>query len=98
MMQYIWRRLESTDVDEPTEIYACIDGERREVQRVEVYPNGHIFACGGDRGNEDALNPEPYPKDLRELPGKAYVIPSPIFFEMWMAAQEQPDDLMGMFM
>ncbi|MBR1690893.1 MAG: hypothetical protein IJ713_09005 [Oscillibacter sp.] len=98
MMQYVWRKPESAEIDEPTEVYSELDEQRREVRRVEVYPNGQMFAYGGDRGGDEALSPDPFPTDLSRLPGKAYPVPAAMFREAWMVSQELPDGFTGMFM
>ena len=71
---------------------------------MEFYRNGITFSYGAERGNEGALNPEPFPEDLRDLPApegegdfSAHEIPPGLFYEIWNQAQERPDGFMGMF-
>ena len=84
-------------VDEVIEL----DSQRRETRRVEFYPSGMCFAYGGDMGQDEVLDPAPFPEDLRTLnrPGEVEVraIPRQLFIEVWNQAQERPDGFMGMF-
>lgn len=101
-MEYIVKELHLPEEDdEPNFVYSELDGGRLETRRAEFYPNGICFAYGGDMGHEDALNPEPFPEDLRELnhPGETEVrrISRQMFLEVWSQAQERPDGFMGMF-
>ena len=100
-MLYVLIEQNLEEEDEPRHIYAELDGSRREVRRVEFYPNGLCFANGGTCGREEALSPAPYPEDLRTLnrPGEveAPAITADVFNEIWGQAQERPDGLMGMF-
>lgn len=90
--------------DEPYLIYAELDASRCETRRVEFYRNGITFSYGGERGNEGALSPVPYPEDLRTLKPEdaegdftARSISPGLFYEVWNQAQERPDGFMGMF-
>lgn len=90
--------------DEPYLVYSELDGTRRETRRVEFYRNGVTFSYGGERGNEGALSPKPFPEDLRTLQPEdaegtfhAQSIPPSLFYEIWNQAQERPDGFMGMF-
>lgn len=104
-MRYLLAEWEHDLDDEPYRIYSELDGGRRETRRVEFYRNGITFSYGGERGNEGALAPEPFPEDLRELrppeDGEGdYVareISPGLFWEVWNQAQERPDGFMGMF-
>ena len=100
-MTYVLIEQNLEEEDEPRHIYAELDSGRREVRRVEFYPNGLCFAYGGDYGREEALSPAPYPEDLRTLnrPGECEVrsISRQMFLEVWGQAQERPDGFMGMF-
>ena len=100
-MIYVLLEYESPEEDEPRLVYAQLDDGRREIRRVEFYPNGLSFAYGGERGHEEALSPEPFPEDLRTLnrPGEvsARAIPASVFQTVWGQAQERPDGLFGMF-
>lgn len=77
-MSYVLIEQNLEEEDEPRFIYAELDSGRREVRRVEFYPNGLCFAYGGDYGREEALSPAPYPEDLRTLnrPGRSPPAPS----------------------
>ena len=90
-MSYVLIEQNLEEEDEPRFIYAELDSGRREVRRVEFYPNGLCFAYGGDYG----------PEDLRTLnrPGEvtARAITPAAFWEIWGQAQERPDGFMGMF-
>ena len=59
-MSYVLIEQNLEEEDEPRFIYAELDSGRREVRRVEFYPNGLCFAYGGDYGREEALSPAPY--------------------------------------
>ena len=100
-MSYVLIEQSPEEEDEPRLIYAELDSGRREIRRVEFYPNGLCFAYGGDYGREEALSPDPYPDDLRTLnrPGEvaARAITPAAFREIWGQAQERPDGFMGMF-
>ena len=100
-MTYVLIEQHSEEEDEPRYLYAELDGGRREVRRVEFYPNGLCFAYGGNYGREEALSPDPYPEDLRKLnrPGEAeaHAITAEVFRQIWGQAQERPDGFMGMF-
>ena len=101
-MIYVLAEWEHDLDDEPYRIYSELNGSRREIRRVEFYQNGIVFSYGGERGNEGALNPEPFPLDLRELRPpegefSAREISSGLFYEIWNQAQERPDGFMGMF-
>lgn len=67
----------------------------------KFYPSGMCFAYGGDMGQDEVLDPTPFPEDLRTLnrPGEVEVraIPRQLFIEVWNQAQERPDGFMGMF-
>ena len=78
-MSYVLIEQNLEEEDEPRFIYAELDSGRREVRRVEFYPNGLCFAYGGDYGREEALSPAPYPEDLRTLnrPGEVTATPPP---------------------
>ena len=100
-MIYVLLEYESPEEDEPSLVYAQLDGGRREVRRVEFLPNGLCFAYGGEYGREEALSPVPYPEDLRSLsrPGEVSVraIPASVFQTVWGQAQERPDGFFGLF-
>ncbi len=101
-MRYLLAEWTHQEEDEPYLIYSEMDEERRETRRVEFYQNGIVFSYGGERGNEGALNPEPFPLDLRELRPpegelSAREISPGLFYEIWNQAQERPDGFMGMF-
>ncbi|MFR4086568.1 MAG: peptide-methionine (S)-S-oxide reductase MsrA [Dysosmobacter sp.] len=55
-MSYVLIEQNLEEEDEPRFIYAELDSGRREVRRVEFYPNGLCFAYGGDYGREEALS------------------------------------------
>lgn len=101
-MQYVLAEWEHDLDDEPYLIYSELDDSRRETRRVEFYRNGISFSYGGERGNEGALSPDPFPEDLRELQAEegdlsARSISPGLFYEIWNQAQERPDGFMGMF-
>ena len=100
-MSYVLIEQDLEEEDEPTLIYSQLDDGRREIRRVEFYPNGLSFAYGGERGHEEALSPEPFPEDLRtqNRPGEvsAHAITAQVFQAIWNQAQELPDGFMGMF-
>ena len=103
-MQYLLAEWTHQEEDEPYLIYSELDGSRRETRRVEFYRNGITFSYGGERGNEGALRPEPFPEDLRDLQPpegegeySAREISPGLFYEIWNQAQERPDGFMGMF-
>ena len=100
-MEYILKTLYTQEEDEPEFIYSELDAERREQRRVEFYRNGLCFSYGGDREQEEVLDPDPFPADLRVLnrPGEQEVrsISRQLFAEVWNQAQERPDGFMGMF-
>ena len=54
-----------------------------------------------EMGEDEVLDPAPFPEDLRTLnrPGEVEVraIPRQLFIEVWNQAQERPDGFMGMF-
>jgi len=103
-MQYVLAEWDHDLDDEPYLIYSELDDARREKRRVEFYRNGITFSYGGERGNEGALAPEPFPEDLRDLRPEdgegtltVHSIPASLFYEIWNQAQERPDGFMGMF-
>ena len=103
-MRYVAAEWDHDLDDEPYLVYSELDGSRRETRRVEFYRNGITFSYGGERGNEGALAPEPFPEDLRDLPPpgeegdfSAREISPGLFYEIWNQAQERPDGFMGMF-
>ena len=103
-MEYIMAEWDHDLDDEPYRIYYELDKDRREVRRVEFYRNGITFSYGGERGNEGALSPDPFPEDLRKLHPEtgegdftARSISAGLFYEIWNQAQERPDGFMGMF-
>ncbi len=103
-MRYVLVEWDHDLDDEPYLLYSELDGGRRETRRVEFYRNGITFSYGGERGNEGALAPEPFPEDLKDLrPGgaegdfTARDIPASLFYEIWNQVQERPDGFMGMF-
>lgn len=100
-MFYVLIEQDLEEEDEPRHIYAELDDSRREVRRVEFYPNGLCFAYGGAYDRQEALSPAPYPEDLRTLnrPGEvaAHAITADVFHAIWGQAQERPDGFMGMF-
>ncbi len=100
-MDYVVKEYHRFEEDEPNFIYSELDSARRETRRVEFYPGGLCFAYGGDRGQEEVLDPLPFPEDPRALnvPGEvdARSIPRQLFVEVWNQAQERPDGFMGMF-
>lgn len=103
-MKYVLTEWDHDLDDEPYLVYSELDNTRREVRRVEFYRNGITFSYGGERGNEGALSPDPFPEDLRDLepPGEgdffAREISPGLFYEIWNQAQERPDGFMGLFM
>lgn len=103
-MEYILAEWDHDLDDEPYRIYYELDGNRKEVRRVEFYRNGITFSYGGERGGEEALSPDPFPEDLRRLRPEndegdftARGISAGLFYEIWNQAQERPDGFMGMF-
>ena len=100
-MSYVLIEQSPEEEDEPRLIYAELDSGRREVRRVEFYPDGLCSAYGGVHGREEALSREPFPEDLRTLnrPGEveARAIPGALFQEMWGQAQERAGGFFGMF-
>lgn len=101
-MEYVIKELlHPEEDDEANFIYSELDSQRRETRRVEFYPSGMCFAYGGDMGQDEVLDPTPFPEDLRTLnrPGEVEVraIPRQLFIEVWNQAQEWPDGFMGMF-
>ena len=101
-MEYVIKELlHPEEDDEANFIYSELDSQRRETRRVEFYPSGMCFAYGGDMGQDEVLDPAPFPEDLRTLnrPGEVEVrtIPRQMFIEVWNQAQERPDGFMGMF-
>lgn len=100
-MEYICREFFDPQEDEPRLIYSELDEARREVRRVEFYPGGFCFACGGDRGQAGALRREPFPPELRQLtrPGvsEARSVSGRVFSEIWLQAQAQPESFMQLF-
>lgn len=101
-MEYVIKELlHPEEDDEANFIYSELDSQRRETRRVEFYPSGMCFAYGGDMGQDEVLDPTPFPEDLRTLnrPGEVEVraIPRQLFIEVWNQAQERPDGFMGMF-
>lgn len=104
-MKYVLAEWDHDLDDEPYLVYSELDGARRETRRVEFYRNGITFSYGGERGNEGALRPDPFPEDLRDLEApegegefSAREIPPSLFYEIWNQAQERPDGFMGLFM
>lgn len=101
MMSYVWVKYLHPEEDEPAEIYSELDENRLETRKVEFFNNGICFSYGDERGNEDALSKEPFPKDLRALnltgEREARDISYRFFQEIWNQAQERPDGFMGMF-
>ena len=95
-MTYLWQQLEDGDIDDPVEVWRELDGASREVRRIELYPGGQMAACGEERGNADALSPDPV--DPADLDGEVHPIGASVFAEAWRASQERPDALMGMFL
>ena len=51
-MFYVLIEQDLEEEDEPRHIYAELDSSRREVRRVEFYPNGLCFAYGGAYGRQ----------------------------------------------
>ena len=103
-MQYVLVEWDHDLDDEPYLVYSELDGDRQETRRVEFYRNGITFSYGGERGNEGALSPNPFPEDLKELCPEdaegnftARSIEARLFYEIWNQAQERPDGFMGMF-
>lgn len=101
-MKYVLMEWDHDLDDEPYLVYSELDDARRETRRVEFYRNGITFSYGGERGNEGALTPEPFPEDLRDLCREdgdltARAISPGLFYEIWNQAQERPDGFMGMF-
>lgn len=101
-MKYVLAEWDHDLDDEPYRIYSELDEGRRETRRVEFYRNGITFSYGGERGNEGALRPDPFPEDLRDLEApegdfSAREISPGLFCEIWNQAQERPDGFMGMF-
>ena len=89
------------DIDEPTDVYVELDGERKETRRIEFYPNGLCFSYGDEKGHEEVLRPDPYPEDLTELETDentfAHKITGRLFEEFWNKSIEMPDGFMSMF-
>lgn len=88
--------------DEPYLVYSELDGDRREMRKIEFFRNGICFSYGAERGNEGALADVPFPEDLRTITGEAgectaRPISRQLFQEVWNQAQERPDGFMGMF-
>lgn len=105
-MRYVLAEWDHDLDDEPYLVYSELDDARRELRRVEFYRNGITFSYGGERGNEGALSPDPFPEDLRDLEPpeegegdfSARQISPGLFYEIWNQAQERPDGFMGLFM
>ena len=100
-MEYVIKELlHPEEDDEANFIYSELDSQRRETRRVEFYPSGMCFAYGGDMGQDEVLDPAPFPEDLRTLnrPGEVEVraIPRQLFIEVWNQAQERPDGFMAL--
>ena len=75
-MEYVIKELlHPEEDDEANFIYSELDSQRRETRRVEFYPSGMCFAYGGDMGQDEVLDPAPFPEDLRTLncPGEVEV-------------------------
>ena len=53
-MLYVLIEQNLEEEDEPRHIYAELDDDRRELRRVEFYPNGLCFAYGGSYGRVEA--------------------------------------------
>ena len=67
-MEYVIKELlHPEEDDEANFIYSELDSQRRETRRVEFYPSGMCFAYGGDMGQDEVLDPAPFPEDLRTL-------------------------------
>ena len=66
-MRYIMLEYAEPQEDEAQRVYSELDRENRETRRVELYPGGLWFAYGDEHGREEALNPTPFPDDIREL-------------------------------
>jgi hypothetical protein len=67
-MEYVIKELlHPEEDDEANFIYSELDSQRRETRRVEFYPSGMCFAYGGDMGQDEVLDPTPFPEDLRTL-------------------------------
>ena len=100
-MRYVLVEYDHPQEDEAKQVYSELDREGLETRRVELYPNGLWFAYGDEHGREEALNPVPFPDDVRALtvPGQvtARTIPASVFREVWDQAAERPDGFMGMF-
>ena len=65
-MEYVIKELlHPEEDDEANFIYSELDSQRRETRRVEFYPSGMCFAYGGDMGQDEVLDPTPFPEDLR---------------------------------
>lgn len=96
-MDYVLTERDHDLDDEPYLIYSELDEARRETRRVEFYRRGLCFAYGGERGGEEALSKEPFPKDLPSGEDGARRIPRSLFLEIWNQALERPDGFMGMF-
>ena len=62
-MEYVIKELlHPEEDDEANFIYSELDSQRRETRRVEFYPSGMCFAYGGDMGQDEVLNPAPFPE------------------------------------
>ena len=100
-MDYVLVEYLQPEEDEPALVYSELDQQRLEQRRVEFFEKGLCFAYGGERGHEEALNPRPFPEDLRQLNAEGKVqthaITARLFQEIWNQAQELPDGFMGMF-
>lgn len=97
-MQYIWISYAQHEIDDPSEIYAELDEDRRERRRIDFYQNGMRFAYGGERGRTEVLSPEAYPENPCTLnrPGEVNVrqIERQAFEELWYQIQEWPTGFM----
>ena len=64
-MEYVIKELlHPEEDDEANFIYSELDSQRRETRRVEFYPSGMCFAYGGDMGQDEVLDPAPFPDVL----------------------------------
>ena len=101
-MQYIWISYRNSDLDEPTDSYVELDGDRLERRRVDLYQNGMRFVYGAEMGRTEVLSREPYPENPATLnrPGEVDVrfIDSRAFEDLWFRSQEWPSGFMGMTM
>lgn len=99
-MEYLLIENPAAEADEPVQVFAELDEQRRERKRVEFYAGGVCFSYGEERGREHLLRQEPYPRELSLLcqgDTVCHVIPSSTFFHAWSQSGELPDGFQAMF-